>query len=85
MISQIFVHICVGGVYSAKGQDSSVGGDAGNNCLGVVHMEEEVQDRVQVEVRREEQGEGETHGKGQSEEATRNKLTINRSPWMVWS
>ena len=38
------------------------------NCLGVVHMEEEVQDRVEVEVRREEQGVGETHGKEQSEE-----------------
>ena len=52
---------------SARGQDSSVGGDAGNVCLGVVHMEEEVQVRVQVEVGREEQGEGETHGKEQSE------------------
>ena len=31
-------------------------------------MEEEVQDRVQVEVGREEQGEGKTHGKEQSEE-----------------
>ena len=30
------------------------------NCLGVVHMEEEVQDRVQVEVGREEQGVGDT-------------------------
>ena len=37
------------------------------NCLGVDHMEEEVQDRVQVEVGREEQGVGETHGKEQSE------------------
>ena len=35
---------------SAREQDSSIGGDAGNVCLGVVHMEEEVQDRVQVEV-----------------------------------
>ena len=31
-------------------------------------MEEEVQDRVQLEVGREEQDERETHGKGQSEE-----------------
>ena len=31
-------------------------------------MEEEVQDRVQVEVEREEQGIGETHGKEQGEE-----------------
>ena len=47
---------------SVRKQDSSVGGDAGYDCLGVVHMEEGVQDRVQVEVEREEQGEGETHG-----------------------
>ena len=41
--------ISVRGENSAKEQDSSVGGGAGNVCLGVVHMEEEVQDRVQVE------------------------------------
>ena len=35
----------------------------GISALGVVHMEEEVQGRAQVEVGREEQGEGETHGK----------------------
>ena len=58
----------MGGVNSAREQDSSIGGGASNVCLGVIHMEEEVQDRVQVEVGREEQGEGETHGKGQSEE-----------------
>ena len=34
------------------------------NCLGVVHMAEEVQDRVQVEVGREEQGIGEDTRKG---------------------
>ena len=61
------------GVNSAKGQDSSIGGGAGNVCLGVVHMEEEVQARVQVEVGREEQGEGETHGKEQSEEQRSNE------------
>ena len=33
-------------MYSAKEQDSSVGGGAGYLCLGVVHMEEEVQERV---------------------------------------
>ena len=53
---------------SAKGQDSSFGGGAVVICLGVVHMEEEVQDRVQVEVGREEQGVGETHGKEQGDE-----------------
>ena len=60
----------MGGVYSAREQDSSVGGGTGYNCLGVVHMEEEVQDRVEVEMGREEQGEGETHGEGQSEKQT---------------
>ena len=60
----------MGGVYSAREQDSSVGGGTGKNCLGVVHIQEEVQDRVQVEMGREEQGEGETHGEGQSEEQT---------------
>ena len=63
----------MGGVYSARGQDSSVGGGTGNNGLGVVHMEEGVQVRVQVEVGREEHSEGETHGESQNEEATRNK------------
>ena len=51
---------------SAKGQDSSVGTVV--NCLGVVHMEEEAQDRVHVEVGREEHGVGETHGKEQGKE-----------------
>ena len=69
----------MGGVNSAREQDSSVGGDAGCACLGVVHMEEGVQVRVQVEVGREEQGEGETHGKGQSEEANTKEQRLNRS------
>ena len=71
----------MGGVNSARGQDSSVGGDAGYVCLGVVHMEEEVQDRVQVEVGREEQGEGETHGESQNEETTRNKRSTAHHGW----
>ena len=45
-------------------------------CLGVVHVEEEVQDRVQVEVGRKDQGEGETHGKEQGEE--QREQTINQ-------
>ena len=45
----------MGRVNSAREQDSSIGGGAGNVCFGVVHMEEEVQDRVQIEVGREEQ------------------------------
>ena len=67
------ITIIVGGVNSAREQDSSVGEDTGNNCLGVVHMEEGVQVRVQREVGREEQGEGETHGEGQSEEKRSNE------------
>ena len=73
----------VGGVNSAREQDSSIGGGAGNVCLGVVHMEEEDQDRVQVEVGREEQGEGETHGKEQSEEQRNDERTINCSSSMT--
>ena len=46
-------------------------------------MEEEVQDRVQVEVGREEQGIGETHGKEQSEEQRVKEPTLNRSSWMT--
>ena len=42
----------VGEVYPAREQDSSDGGGTGNNCLVVVHMEEGVQVRVQVEVGR---------------------------------
>ena len=51
-------YVIVGEVHSAREQDSSIGGDASNVCLGVVYMEEEVQVRVQVEVGREEKGEG---------------------------
>ena len=71
----------MGGVNSAREQDSSVGGDAGYVCLGVVHTEEEVQVKVQVEVGREEQGEGETHGKGQSEEQRSNKQSTAHHGW----
>ena len=69
---------CVRGVNCAKAQDSSVGGGAVVNCLGVVHMEEEVQDRVQREERRV----GETHGKEQGEEQRVKEQTLNRSSWM---
>ena len=71
----------MGGLNSARGQDSSVGGDAGYVCLGVVLMEEEVQDRVQVEVGREEQGEGETHGESQNEETKKNKRSTAHHGW----
>ena len=71
----------VGGVNSAREQDSSVGGDAAGVSLGAVHMEGRVQVRVQVEVGREEQGEGETHGESQNEEQT--QQTVNRSSWMA--
>ena len=68
----------MGGVFSAREQDSSFGGDVAVNCLGVVHMEEEVQDRVQVEVGREEQGveQGKEQGKEQREEQTINQPLI---------
>ena len=69
------------GVYSAREKDSSVGGGTGNVCLGVVHMEEGVQDRVQVEVGREVQGEGETHGESQNEETTKNKRSTAHHGW----
>ena len=65
----------VRGVNSAKGQDSSFGGGAVVNCLGVVHMEEEVQDRVQEEVEREEQRIGDTHG---TKRGTEREQTLNQ-------
>ena len=71
----------MGGVNSSREQDSSFGEGVVVNCLGAVHMEEEVQDRIQVEVGREERGEGETHGKEQSKE--QREQTINCSPWMT--
>ena len=40
------------------------------SCLGVVHVEEEVQDRVQVEVGREEQGIGARNRKRTDTQAT---------------
>ena len=71
----------MGGVFPAKWQDSSVGGGAGNGCLGVVHMEEGVQVRVQIKVRREKVVEGETHGESQNEEPTRNKRSTAHHGW----
>ena len=73
------------GVSSAKTPDSSFGEGAVVICLGVVHMEEQVQDRVQVEVGREEQGVGETRGKEQGEEQRENRRSINRTTWMTMS
>ena len=40
-----------------------------------------VQDRVQLEVGRKEQGEGETHGESQNEETTRNKRSTAHHGW----
>ena len=54
----------VRGVFSAKGPDSSCGGVPVVNCPDDVHMEEEVQLRVQVE----EEEKGETHGEEQGKE-----------------
>ena len=62
----------VGGANSAREQDSSVGGDAGYVCLGAVHTEEEVQDRVQVEVGKRKVKERHTErNKARNREATR--------------
>ena len=52
------------GLNSAMGPDSSVGGVPVGYCPDEVHMEDEVQLRVQVE----EEEIGETHGKEQGEE-----------------
>ena len=71
----------VGRVNSAREQKLSIGGGAGYDFLGVVHMEEGVQVRVQVEVGREEQGEGETHGKRTKRGTEKQRETINRSSW----
>ena len=46
------------GAISAEGPDSSVGGVPVGYCPDDVHMEDEVQVKVQVE------GIGETHGRG---------------------
>ena len=59
----------VRGAFSAKGPDSSVGGVPVGYCPDDVHMEEEVQLKVQVE----EERIGETHGKEQGEEQRVNK------------
>ena len=81
-ISTSLIH-SVRGVKSARVPDSSFGGVPLVNCLGDVHMEQEVQDRVQVEVERGEQGIGETHGKEQGEEQRVKERTLNRTTWMT--
>ena len=63
----------MGGVYPARGQDSSVGGGAGFICLGVVHMEE----GVQVECGREEVEDGEKHGERQNEDTSNRQSTAH--------
>ena len=68
----------MGGVDSARRQNSSSGEGAVVNCLGAVHMEEEVRDRVQVEVGREALVK-ERHGKEQGEEHRENRRSINRT------
>ena len=73
----------MGGVNSAMGARLLVWREAQVNCLGAVHVDEEVQNRVQVEAGREEQSEGETHGKEQNEEQRSEEQTLNRSSWMT--
>ena len=70
---------------SAKGPDSSFGGVPVVSCLGVDHMEEEVQVSVQVEVEREKQGIGETHGKEQGKEQRVKGQTLKHTTWMTVS
>ena len=53
-------------MFSAKAPDSSAGGVPVVNHPDADHMEQDVQ--VKVEVEREEQGIGETHGKEEGEE-----------------
>ena len=70
----------MGGVNSARRQDSSVGGVAVVYCLGVVHMVEEVQVKVQVE----EEEIRETHGKEQGEEQrVKERKTLRRMKWIT--
>ena len=73
-------------VNSAKWPNSSVGRVPVVNFLGAVHMEEEVQDRVQVEVERKEQGIRETRGKEQGDNReSKNKRSTAQHGWpWVW-
>ena len=50
-------------------------------ALALSTWTEGVQDRVQVEVGREEQGEGETHGKGQNEDTTKDSQSTAHHEW----
>ena len=52
-------------------------------ALAFVHMEEEVQDRVQAEVGRDEQGGGETRGKELGEEQRVNKPQMHDMDYHV--
>ena len=67
----------MGGVYIAKGQYSSFGEGAAGLSVGVVHMEERVQVREQIECGREEEDVGEKHGERQNED-TCNKQTAHQ-------
>ena len=76
-------HVGCGGVNSARMQDSSVGGVAVVICLGAMSTWKECRSGYKWEVGRGEVGDRETHGEGQNEETTRNRRSINRSPWMA--
>ena len=70
----------VGGAFSAKGPDSSIGGVPVEYCPSDDHMEEEVQLKVQVE----EERIGETHGKEQVEEQrVKEQTTLRCTTWMT--
>ena len=83
VVKELGLITCERGEFGQGGR-SSVGGDAGYVCLGA-DMEGEVQDRAQVEVEREEQGVGETHGKEQGEEQRVKEKTLKRTTWMTMS
>ena len=54
-------------------------------ALATTTWTKRVQDRVQVDVEREEQGIGETHGKEQCEEQRVKEQTLKRTTWMTMS
>ena len=73
----------VGGVYSAREQDSSVGGGTGYNCLGVVHMEEECSGQGPCRNGKRKSKVKERHTEKDKARNRRNKQTLNRSSYMA--
>ena len=69
-------------VFSQRAKLLELAETQGNVCLGVVHMEEEVQDRVQVKNSKVKERHTERN-KERNREAMNKR--INRSPWMTVS